>query len=132
MNVNDMFPSKYLSGHDLKGRNVTARISRIASVSMPSRETKGRETKHVMYFAGKDRGVILKRTTAMQLAEALGTPETNDWIGKWVELYPANVEAFGAVHCVVNFRRATKIPQPTATPPAADPDTGEINDAPAE
>lgn len=127
MNVNDMFPSKYLNGNDLKGRSVTARISRIASVTMPDRETHTRVKKHVLYFAGKDRGVVLKRTTAMQIAEALGTPETDRWVGQYVELYPATIDAFGATHCVVNFRRATKIPQAPA--PTVNTDTGEIGQA---
>lgn len=122
MNVNDMFPSKYLSGNDLQGRSVVARISRLASVSMPDRESGGRVKKHVMYFAGKERGVVLKRTTALQIAQALGTPETDQWVGKYIEMFPVTIDAFGAQHCVVNFRRAARVPQA----PAADPATGEI------
>lgn len=126
MDVNELFPSKYLSGKDLKGRTVTARISRISSVSMPDRESGGRTKKHVLYFAGKDKGVVLKRTTAMQIAEALGTPETDNWVGKYVELFPVTIDAFGAQHCVVNFRRATKAP---ATPaPQVNTETGEVLD----
>lgn len=90
MNINAAFPSTYLKAADLQGRRVNVGIDRVAI------EEVGGEHKPVMYFIGKDRGLILNKTNGNIIAEMYG-PETDDWHGKVITLYPARVEFQGKI-----------------------------------
>jgi hypothetical protein len=81
MKVSDAFPSNYLKAADLQRRKVSVRIKSIAT------EEVGSEHKLVIYFEGKEKGMILNKTNAMTLAYAFGD-ETDNWAGATIELYP--------------------------------------------
>lgn len=83
-NVNDAFPSKYLKATDLKGRKIQADIDRITT------EKVGDDSKPVVYFAGKEKGLVLNKTNAMTIAAGYG-PEFDGWLGKSIFLYSAKV-----------------------------------------
>lgn len=139
MDIKKMFPNKYLSGDDLGGRSLSVKIARITSEEMPAKrdyaddaDDAGKpalETKWVIYFDGKNAGRVLNKTVAGQIAEALGEPDTDKWIGRWVDVYPVWIRAFGKRKNVVHFRRATKIPAEKPAPAAVavvDAATGEV------
>lgn len=88
MNINDMFPSNYLKAADLKGQEPTVTISHI------KQEQLGDDNKVVLYFQGKEKGVVLNKTNATNIASMYG-PETGDWIGKRVKLVVAWVDFQG-------------------------------------
>ena len=74
MDINECFPSKYLKAADIMGKRLECKIDRIEQ---------GDETvahKPIMHLVGKDRGVVLNKTNAMNLAAVYGT-ETNAWAG---------------------------------------------------
>lgn len=79
MKLNDVFPSKYLKADDLEGREVTVTI-RDAKI-----EKMGDDQKLVIYFAGKDKGMVVNRTNADRIAHYHG-PDTDGWLGKQVVL----------------------------------------------
>ncbi len=88
MNINEAFPSKYLKADDLQGREVTVSIDHVAM------EKVGDDNKMALYFRGKQKGIILNKTNAMNIATAYGT-DTNNWIGNPVILFPAWVDFQG-------------------------------------
>ena len=66
MNVHDIFPSRWLSGHDLNGKPVTVTIKAVTMEEMYS--PRGEETKPVVWFEKASKGLILNKTNAMAIA----------------------------------------------------------------
>lgn len=93
MNVNDIYPSRYVKAHDLGDKNVTVTIK--SAVMENLGYGKEAERKLVIYFDRATKGLILNRTNAMIIA-LLYTPETDNWIGKQIILHSARIKAFGA------------------------------------
>lgn len=103
MNINAMFPRKYAVGMDLKGP-VTLAISHIEKEKMTPPGGKPTE-KFVIYFIGANRGVVLSRTLAEQIAEATGSQDTDVWTGKKITLYPETVLVCGLDRVAIRARR---------------------------
>lgn len=101
MNVSQFFPSKYVKAPDLNGREVTVEIDRVAveKVGAPPKI----EDKLVLYFRKATKGMILNKVNAMTIA-AMYSPETENWSGRRVTLYPTRVQAFGAMHEVIRVK----------------------------
>ena len=89
MNINSAFPSTFLKSADLGGRRVAVTIAKV------SMEDIGDDHKPVVYFTGKDRGLVLNKTNAAMISEIAGTAETDDWGGVKILLYPAKVDFQG-------------------------------------
>lgn len=88
ININDVFPSKYLKAADLNGAPVNMRISDVQMATV------GDDEKLVIYFHGKDKGVVLNKTNANNIAMVLG-PDTDGWLDQSVQLYPTMVDFQG-------------------------------------
>lgn len=88
MNINDAFPSQYLKAADLKGAMVKVQIQ---DVKM---EEIGTDRKLILYFAGKQKGMVLNRTNARTIGDVYGD-DTDDWIGKTVEVFSMKVDYQG-------------------------------------
>lgn len=101
MNVNDIFPSKYVKAHDLGGKDVTVSI-RSATLEDMGHGAE-RERKLVLWFERATKGLVTNRTNAMIIASMYG-PETDNWIGKAITIYSARVKAFGAWHDAVRVK----------------------------
>lgn len=107
MKISDAFPSTYLKAADLQGRAV---LVTIADCRMEHLDD---ESKPMLLFVGKGRGLILNKTNAGILVNALGD-ETDAWRGRVVELYPDRVMFAGRMVDAIRLR----IPQaPAASPP---------------
>lgn len=102
MLVSEAFPTKYISAPDLKGSTVKVVIDRIES------EKVGDDTKPVVYFQGKDKGLVLNKTNANAIAAGYGD-DTNDWSGGELELFTVMTDFQGrpveAVRCRIPPRR---------------------------
>ena len=88
MNINDQFPSKFLKAGDLNGNQIVVTIKDCIV------ETIGEDKRPVLYFAGKEKGVVLNKTNATNVSEAYG-PDTDEWVGRKVVLYTAYVDFQG-------------------------------------
>ena len=88
MNINEVFPSKYLKAADLQGRQVTVKIR------SAEQETIGDDRKLVVYFEGKEKGVVCNKTNANNIAALYG-PDTDDWAGNEITLFEAMVDFQG-------------------------------------
>jgi hypothetical protein len=94
MHIDAAYPSKYLKTVDLQGRSV-----RVVIRSFEIEEI-GDERKPCLYFQGKDRRLVLNRTNADAIVASYGS-ETNEWIGKPIELYPDKTRFAGKmVDCI--------------------------------
>lgn len=121
-NVNEMFPSKWLKATDLP-RPVTVTIDSIEQAEMP-----GGELKWVVYFRGKEKGMVLNRTNAEQLVDFFGD-ESDNWRGKSVKLFAMRVQGPNGPTQGIRLRQASGAAQAaSAAAPAAAPVEEEIDD----
>lgn len=102
MNVNEQFPSLYLKSSDLAGQMVKVQISDVKS------EEIGTDRKMIMYFVGKQKGMVLNKTNAKTLAEQFGD-ETDNWVGAQIEIFSMKVDYQGRM---VDGLRVRIPPQP--------------------
>ncbi len=97
MNANDAFPSAYLKASDLGTNQPVVTIDRVAYEPVG----RDKEMKMVVYFAGKEKGVVLNKTNSKKITEIAGTPETDDWTGTKVRLFATTTEFAGeTVECI--------------------------------
>lgn len=106
MNINDAFPSNYLKSSDLKGTTPTVTMSHVIS------EQLGDDRKLVLYFQNKEKGMVLNKTNANNIASIYG-PETEDWTGKKVTLAVAWVDFQGRSVEAIRVRPPTHQPSQT-------------------
>ena len=97
MNINSAFPSKYIKASDLNGSSVKVTIREVRM------EDLGDESKPVAYFENKSKGLVLNITNSRLIAERLGG-ETDDWIGKDIEIYADKVPFQGRIVDAVRVR----------------------------
>jgi hypothetical protein len=95
--INEAFPSNYLKAADLKGRNV------LVTMSHADYEMIGDDKKLVLYFEGKDKGMVLNKTNASNIAAAYGD-ETDDWKGQPIVLFEAMVDFQGKTVAAIRLR----------------------------
>ena len=88
MKIATLFPSKYLRTPDLNGSAVVAEISHVEM------EEIGGERKPILCFKDRQKGLVLNRTNAHAISEAYGE-DSDDWIGKPVEVYPTTTQYLG-------------------------------------
>jgi len=111
MNVNDVYPSKYLKAEDLQGREIAVTIARVEIEKIGQ----GDDRKPVAYFEGKEKGVALNKTNSTNIAAAYG-PEMDDWGGCKVILYPAWVDYQGKSVQAIRIRPAEHQRRPAPPP----------------
>lgn len=129
MLIHKMFPSQYASGADLGGRSLVLTISHITKEEVFDKEKQQKTQKWVLYFSGAKKGVLLGKTQATEIADALKEPDTDNWEGKAIELYPTNVKAFGKIHTVIRFRKTQEAA--TTTAPETMQEVGEEDETEA-
>ena len=90
MKVGTAFPSKYLKAADLQGREIVVTIDSVEMANIGDDEDK-----LVVYFQGKNKGMVLNRTNANMLTEIAGTDETDEWHDVKIKLYSCRVDFQG-------------------------------------
>lgn len=118
MLMNEAYPSKYLKADDLQGRTVQVKISKVLY------EEIGHDRKVAMYFQGKERGIILNKTNANTIAAIYG-PDTDNWVGGELELFPTMTDFQGKSVPAIRVRVPPRRPQNGNAP-----NTGPVNVAP--
>lgn len=97
MNINQAFPSKFLKASDL---NDETHVVKIADVKI-EQVGQNQDTKPVAYFEGKKKGLVLNKTNSRKIANIAGSPETEDWVGVEVAIFPTETEFGGeSVECI--------------------------------
>lgn len=123
MNIGDAFPSNYLKASDLQGQQPIVTIDRVAFEAV-GRE---KEMKPVLYFVGKDKGIVLNKTNAKNVAGIVGSFETDDWAGARIKLYATHVEFQGETVEAIRVKAAPANGTPVRVQPPP-PSPADIND----
>lgn len=110
MDINQMFPSNHIKASDLAEQTVPAVISHCAVEQFDD------SNKAVLFFSGREKGLVLNKTNAGVLADAFGS-ETDNWTGKTLELYAEQTTYMGKSCQGVRVR----VTQPAATQPVQQP-----------
>lgn len=108
MKVGDMYPSKYVRGADLRGP-VTVTIARVVTEQM-YKPGEGNVENYVLYTVEGKRGVVLSRILAGQIAQAVGSDDTDNWAGKKVTFYPQPMTVAGVARVAIRARAAAAQP----------------------
>ncbi len=97
------FPTRFLSGDEIGSRIVPVTIEEVKA-ELVKEGTKDQERVLVVYFEGKDRGVVLKKERANELTSITGSEDSDDWKGKQVAMYTQKKKAFGETLNVIHFK----------------------------
>jgi hypothetical protein len=124
----DRFPSRFFKAEDLGGEEAIVTIRDCASEKLKTQD--GRESeKEVVWFEppfGR-KGLVLNKTNFRAIAKATGEPDSSDWVGHKILLYPTHVEMGGEVYEVVRIKSP-----PKAKPKAKQADGAPVNDGPPD
>ena len=126
MRVSEAFPSIWLKAADLQGRTVMAKIERYDI------EEIGDDRKPVLYFAGKQKGLVLNKTNANEIAFVYGD-DMDAWVGQTIELFAMQVSYQGKMMPGLRVRvprPATTVPAPQHPPRSANPSDDMDQDIP--
>ena len=107
MRISDAFPSKHLKASDLQGTRAKVVMNYVDLQKI------GDDTKPVLYFQGKQKGLVLNKVNSRTIADAYGD-DTNSWTGCTIELFEAMVDFQGKVVPAIRVstpqRRNTQAP----------------------
>ena len=120
MNIQTAFPSRYLRAADLGKNRVVVTIDKVVM------EDIGDDHKPVVYFKGKDKGLVLNKTNATSIEEIARTSETDEWGGVRILLRSDKTDYGGRrVDCLRVDRPdsvAAPVPAPVLVPAVGDDD----------
>ena len=89
MDMNTVFPSKFLRASDLQDRAVNVTIDRVEMGDIADDTVKP-----VVYFVGKEKGLVLNKTNTKTISNLYGG-ESDDWAGKSITIYPTETDFQG-------------------------------------
>ena len=111
MRISEAFPSNYLRAADLMGKQIKVVVARVEM------ENIGDDVKPVLYFHGKDKGVVLNKTNANNIALAYGD-DTDNWTGAEIILYETMVDFQGRSVAAIRVRVPPRVPARARPAPA--------------
>ncbi len=115
MNISDLSESKYLRKEECEPP-IRVTIVGIAKENL-AKENEAPEYKYILNFK-ECKPLVLNKTNGGRIAHVLGSPETDDWVGKTIDLFnDATVEFGGQMTGGIRVL----VPQPAAQAPAAAP-----------
>lgn len=110
MKISEEFPSQYLKAADLGGREIRVTMGHV------ERETIGTDKKLVLYFKGKEKGLVLNKTNAGTIGDGYGD-DTDDWLDQQIILFSVKTDYQGKVVDAIRCR----VPTARDNKPKADP-----------
>ena len=118
--------SNWLKAADLQKREHKVRIKDVALAELPADEKGKTHKKLELHFVGRDKTLLLNKTNSEAISYLHG-PNTDDWIGKDVIIFPTMVDFGGRSVEAIRLRpvmaSATRPPEP---PPVASIDDDDI------
>lgn len=116
MKINEMKESKYIRKEDVgvNGKNLTIKSlvqENVAGENQPP------EMKWILYFNEARKGLALNQTNISLIAHVTGSEETDDWVGKQVQLFEDPTVGYGGK--IIGGVRVRHVSQaaPQQTPP---------------
>ena len=127
MTRDEVFPSKYLKAADLKGKAYVATIDSAPYETLKTLDGK-EEQKIVLHFKNAEKTLPLNVTNFDAVCDATGCPDTEDWPGQRIELYPTQTTMGGKVVGCIRIRRPSSCPTAAAVLPPPPPFADEVSD----
>lgn len=115
MNINALFPSKYLKAADLGDRTPIVTIDHVALEELGQEK----ESRPVVYFSATPKGLILNKVNARTIAQIAGEDDTDLWPGVQVQLFTVQVTFRGELMETIRVRYPKASPRVKATPAVA-------------
>lgn len=122
-NINDAFPSNYLRASDLQGKQTHVTIDRVEYEEVGRQK----DRKPILYFVGKEKGLVLNKTNANKIIELTSSPVTEEWHGFQICLFGTMVEFAGDQVEAIRVKAARRESK-AAAPPPPPPPAVEVND----
>ena len=110
MQLNDIFPKRYARAEELQGKEVTLTIARVVPEKMRPNPKAPEVQKLVVYFREARKGIVMSKSLAYQVADILGSEETDDWAGKVITLTTEWMEVAGRKVLTFHAKRPTTKP----------------------
>ena len=117
--ISEAFPSQYLKCADLDGKPWNMKIRTVSMEDLGQGNDK--EAKAVVYFDSAQKGLVLNKTNATNIAKVYGD-DTGNWTGKDIQVFPTTTEFKGETVDAIRVRVVPEAPpekQPQAQPTAA-------------
>ena len=128
----DMFP--YLDGYMVGDKRATVTIAKVTREGFTDFDSGEVKEKTVLYFVDRDKGMVLNKTNTRALVRAIGSPNTDDWLGAsmtvWAEKERKVFKNLVRPLRLDDIRRAApaaKSQKVAATKPAAKPAAPQTN-----
>jgi hypothetical protein len=93
--VDKMFDRDYLTPELLDGRDVTVTITSVVKEDLQMPGSSRKEEKWVLYFKGKDKGMVCNSTNGHDIARVTGETNSEDWVGKEITIFPTETKFAG-------------------------------------
>lgn len=106
MNINQLYPKKYATGEDLKGKQVKVTIADVSIEKMRPNPQSPEIEKPVLHVENGQKGIVLSKTLATQIASLLKADDTDDWKGQQVVLYPVSLMVAGQQKVAIRAKSA--------------------------
>ena len=121
MNIDDLFPSRYLRSRDLDGAEPTVTITSVEMKMLNG------DRRAICYFDGGYKPMILNKTNATAITQIAGTSDTDEWEGLRLRLVVARVSYQGTMHDAVRIAVPPPVKRASKSAPA-DPDPAASSD----
>lgn len=102
--VRQMFPSRFLTGEELEGREVNLVIREVKKELAHNPVTNKKGEVLVVYFEKKEKGVRLGKERASEIREIAGSDDTDHWKGKTVTIYSKKRKVESKVLDILHFK----------------------------
>ena len=100
MNINEIYGGNYLKCADLQGREHTVTIESWVVREFPGQNGQQSRRKVVLAFRGAQKQLVVNATNGAAIAFLYG-PDTEEWIGKQITLFPAKTQfGSGMTDCI--------------------------------
>jgi hypothetical protein len=100
MKISEEFPSKYLKAADLQNRDVKVIMANV------EKEKMGDDMKLVLYFKGKEKGLVLNKTNSNTIVDAYGD-DTEHWYDNEIILFSVMTDFQGKIGPAIRCRAPT-------------------------
>lgn len=81
MNIENIFPSRWLDPDDLSTKRFTLEIASVELEEVYNRQTNSKEKKLALSFKGAKKQMLLNKTQAFKVAEIANSGDTDNWPG---------------------------------------------------